>query len=688
MREKFGIAISIIIALSLLYFIAPVNDLMTLFGRPQNVGEINGKGVSYVDFQEQVDKYTTINEIITGSSVQNEQAQAQIRDAAWQEFIDNYMFIKNAKAAGIKVGNQELVNLTSGSNPAPMIAQNNVFANEKGEYDPAMVSNFVQQMKDDETGRLRTYWNYLQSSVYNQQFYSKYGALFAASTMDNKLQLDEAVAETNRSANVDYVVYGYPFAKDTAITVSSKEINDYYNAHKDFFKQDASRDVEYVVFEVVPSAKDIDAASEEMTAAYDEFLTTDNMKAFLLRNSDRSFNNYWYKAGELSTINAELNDAVFGGAAVTPIIKEGNTFYAARVLENAMVPDSAFVKHILFQGANAKQRADSVLALAQAKGADFSALAAQYSADQTSNANGEFGGIGWMTQTYMLPGFESVLTAQVGKPYTCNTQYGSHVVLVSKKTAPIAKKQVAILEKTALPSKETYNEFYGQANKFASIAAGTYEGYKKALDSTKVYSHTQNNVAEGTSAYGAVDQAREVTRWIFDQKKAGKASNILTVNNNYFFVVALKNIHEEGYTPVSEASASIQNRLYSEKMHAKAKADVAAKLEGKTGLEAIAETLGTEVQSKTGLSFANATGAVEPALLGAIAAAPEGQVCGPVAGQMGVYYFKVTGREDASFFTEADAKNIAAQKARYASQMVLPVMMDAAEVKDHRARFF
>ena len=361
MREKFGIAISIIIALSLLYFIAPVNDLMTLFGRPQNVGEINGKGVSYVDFQEQVDKYTTINEIITGSSVQNEQAQTQIRDAAWQEFIDNYMFIKNAKAAGIKVGNQELVNLTSGSNPAPMIAQNNVFANEKGEYDPAMVSNFVQQMKDDETGRLRTYWNYLQSSIYNQQFYSKYGALFAASTMDNKLQLDEAVAETNRSANVDYVVYGYPFAKDTAITVSSKEINDYYNAHKDFFKQDASRDVEYVVFEVVPSAKDIDAASEEMTAAYDEFLTTDNMKAFLLRNSDRSFNNYWYKAGELSTINAELNDAVFGGADVTPIIKEGNTFYAARVLENAMVPDSAFVKHILFQGCRLLRPRSAVL---------------------------------------------------------------------------------------------------------------------------------------------------------------------------------------------------------------------------------------------------------------------------------------------------------------------------------------
>ena len=30
MREKFGVVISIIIALSLLYFIAPMDDLMTL----------------------------------------------------------------------------------------------------------------------------------------------------------------------------------------------------------------------------------------------------------------------------------------------------------------------------------------------------------------------------------------------------------------------------------------------------------------------------------------------------------------------------------------------------------------------------------------------------------------------------------------------------------------------------------
>ena len=690
MRDKFGIAISVIIALSLLYFIAPINDIMNLFGRPQNVGEINGKGVSYEDFQEQVDKYTTINEIVTGSSVKNEQAQKQIRDAAWQEFIDNYMFVKNAQAAGIKVGSAELVDLTTGEGASPMISQNPAFADENGAFNPENVRNFVRNIDNDESGRLRIYWNYLQNAINNQQYYARYASLFRYSSIANQLCIENEMAANNELANVDFVVASYPIQKDSTIKVSKSEINSYYNDHKDFFKQNASRDIEYVVFEVVPSASDIEATSREINECYDEFAATDNMKAFLLKHSDRSYSDYWYKAGELKTVNAELDRQVFEGAAQTPVIQDGNHFYAARVMESAMVSDSVYVKHMLFQGADAQNRADSLLnVLNTDRKADFSALAAIYSDDKGSAADGEFGNVGWMTQTYMLPGFESVITAVVGKPYIVKTQYGTHIVVVSKKTAPVAKKKVAILEKTALASNETYNSYYAQANTFAGITNGTYEGYKKALDSTKVYSHKLNNVLESTSNFGSVEQAREVTRWIYDAKKAGKASEIITVNNNYFFVVALKAIHKEGYTPVEEVASGIENTLYTRKMQEKTQADIAAKIAGMTDLEAIAELLGTSVQSNESLSLASSMGSrTEPALLGGVAAAQDGVISGPVAGRMGVYVFRVNSREKGSFYTEEDAKNMEASKVQYTTQMILPVMMDAAEVKDNRARFF
>ena len=102
-RVKFGLAISIIIALALLSFIIDPTTLESALhsmSSKYDVGVVNGKAISYVDFLDDVDRYTKINEIITGSSAQDEQTQKQIRDAAWQELVDRHLFIKNAKAAG------------------------------------------------------------------------------------------------------------------------------------------------------------------------------------------------------------------------------------------------------------------------------------------------------------------------------------------------------------------------------------------------------------------------------------------------------------------------------------------------------------------------------------------------------------------------------------------------------------
>ena len=79
---------------------------------------------------------------------------------------------------------------------------------------------------------------------------------------------------------------------------------------------------------------------------------------------------------------------------------------------------------------------------------------------------------------------------------------------------------------------------------------------------------------------------------------------------------------------------------------------------------------------------------LDPKVLGAIAAAKEGVISGPVAGSYGVYVFKVTGRETGSYYTEDDAKAYHQQMQAYAAQMLLPVMMDDADVKDNRARFY
>ena len=691
-RVKFGLAASIIIALGLLSFIVSPSDIASAFqsmSSKYDVGEIGNKSISYTDFQEDVQRMTSVNEIISGTSASSAAQQEQIRNAAWQNLVYKHLFIPEANAAGITVGEDELVDLSTGNYISPLISQNPLFVDENGSFSKDAVLTFVRNINADETGQLKLYWDYLQENVLNEQYYEKYASLFTQSNITNPLMLRRKIAENNNTTDVDFVMVPYSYTTDSSIVVSDNEIKEYYNSHKNLFRQQASRDMEYVVYEVVPSATDIESTKNSVAEMYEEFAQSDNVRNFLLKNSDRAYSEYWYKQGELSTISSDIDNFVWSSndAGVSDIITSGNTFYVARVMDSQMIPDSAYVKHILLQSADADHVADSLLNVIN-NGENFANLAALYSDDQGSTVDGEMGNIGWMTQNYMIPGFEGVFTAALNKPYILKTQYGTHIVEVTKKTAPVAKKQVAIFEKEALASKETFNDYYNRANTFATAAAGSYQNYRKAVDTLGVYSHPVNNLLESSNQLGAIDNTKEVTRWIFDNK-AGKVSPIITVDNNYFFIATVKDIHKEGYATVNEAASVIREQLYFDKMSEKKAAEIKEKISGMNDLEQIAETLGSTVSSQSGIAFSSLTSqSLDPKFIGALSAAPEGQVCGPVAGSVGVYVFKVTGRDTGAFFTEEDSKNRDLQEAQYLTQYLLPVMMQDNDVKDNRARFY
>lgn len=686
-RSKFGLAVSILIALALLSFIIDPGTLQTAINSMStkyDVGKIDGKRISYTDFQENVEKFTSINEIISGSSSQNEQTQKNIRNAAWQDMMDKYLFIKNAKAAGIKVGEDEMLSLVSSSNPSAILVQNPIFMDESGNYSEEVLRQFLSMVESDQTGRYRQYWDYLQNTIYTQQFYQKYGALFNASNYTNALQMSHAMASGNTTADVDFCVEYFPMYHDSSVVVTNDEVRRYYKAHKEFFKQqNDSRDMEYVVFEVVPSSDDINNTSLAMSNLYDEFVSTDNMKSFLAKNSDSPLSNYWYKSGELRTINEEIDAQIFGGKDLTQVVKSGDDFFAARTMATKMLPDSVYVKHILLQGANAAAKADSLVNVLK-KGENFSNLASMYSLDTGSAADGELGSIGWMTQTYMIPGMDSVIEAKVGTPFVLKTSYGTHVVLVTKTSKPMLKKQVAVFKKSALASKETYNKYYAQASRFAAITNGSYDGYKRAVDSLKVYSHNLT-ITEATSSFGSIDQAKTVTRWVFDNK-IGKASSILTVNTNYFFIAAVKGEHKAGYVPVEEATGVISNRLYTQKLQQRTMDEVKEKIKGAKSMEEVSERLGVEVEHSEAVSLASNT--LDPAMLGAAVTINDGVVFGPVKGAMGVYVFQTSNRQLGSFYTEDDARLREQQKTQYMGQFILSVMAENAGVEDNRERFY
>jgi peptidyl-prolyl cis-trans isomerase D len=675
-RVKFGILITVLIAVALLSFIIDPSTLQSVsasMSSKYDVGEIAGKSISYENFQEEVDKLTSISEM-NGMPVHGEEAMAAVRNQAWNQFVDEYLFVPQAREAGFEVGNEEMYKMMSGEIMSPVLMQ--IFG---GNMSKELLVQLESQVNSDESGRMRMFWDNLLKNVKTAQYYSKYESVLMKSNFTNSLMLTEQIKDNNSTFDVEFVMVPFGFAQDTTIVVSDKEIKNYYDSHKKYYRQNASRDIDYVVFEITPSAEDIEAANNAIANVYESFASTENMKSFLLANSDRQYDASWFKEGELNRISRKVNDYAFSeNASVSEVISEGNTFYGVRVMESAMVPDSVFVSQIYLEGDSAL-KADSLAGAVNAK--NFNSLASKYSAVYQDGSDKQ--GMWLLLNNAMtLPGFD------MNEPFVMNDQNGKWVLLVTGKTSPVAKKRVAVLEKTAQASNKTRNEFYAKANTLATKSAGKYENFQNAVKEDGLYAYPVSKMAEGANSLNSIDNTKEVSRWAFEAK-VGDVSNIISIDNKYYIVAALKGIHEEGYTDIKEVSPVIRNILHHQKLADKKTAEVAGKIEGLADLQSIADALGTAVSKKDGMTFASFTSyGLDNVFIGAASVAEEGKVCGPLKGLNGVYVYKVTGRDNGAFFTEDDAKNRNMQLAYYAMRMYRPVMEEAADVKNNIARFY
>ncbi len=686
-RTKFGIGASLIIAFGLLLFLVNPSDIIQTVqstSSKNDVGKINGKAISYLQFDNEVRHMDEVRKMVSGTSSTSDEDQTNLRNMTWQSLVDRYLVVPTIQEAGIRVGQQEQENLFVGDNISPIASSFYGFYDENGSYSVDRVREFVEASESSESYRMIR--DYLFDAARTNRFNEKYVSLFNAGTYVNALERKRAIEENNTTASVDFVMSpGSFFQEDSTVVVSKAEVEKYYNNHKEAFRQVANRDIRYAVFELNASQQDIANSNAKFVALYDEFATTDNVRAFLQKNSDRKWDDSWYKAGELRSVNADVETFVSENKeGVSPVFQSGTTFYAARILDSANLPDSVYVRHIMLVGENAKHQADSLLGVVNKS--NFSSLANLYSADKGNAKDGEMGNIGWMTKNIMIKGFEPVLEAKVGVPFVLNTQYGSHVVEVTKTTKPVAKKKVAIFEKETSISKETERAISEQARLLAVRSQGKLDNFKTICDTTGIYARSLN-ITEATDTYGSISHAKEVTRWAFNNKP-GKASDVIPVDNKYFFVVAVEKAHKEGIAPLEDVYQSIRTQIYREKYAEKHAADVKAQIEGLSTLEAIAEKLNTTVSTLSDVTFSTSSApTTEPAFIGAVSSAKEGTINGPVAGLMGAYVFKVNGREMGSYFTEDDAKAAQTRFVSYYDQMLVPIMMDK-NVKDNRARFY
>ena len=678
-RVKFGILITVLVALALLSFIIDPQTLQSAFqmmSSDNKVGEMNGKNINYREFYEDYDHYQKLYSMM-GQNTNSEEAQAAIRDIAWQDNYTRLVFAPKAEKAGIFVGKEELFDLTQGDNISPVLLQQRLFTDENGNFSRVALLNFVQSIDNDASGQSAAYWNFLEKNIYDAQLYGKYAALIHASALLNNIEKEENIAENNTTYDADYVVIPLGFEPDSTVKVTSSDIKAYYDARKDNLRQPANRDIEYVLFEVVPSQADIDAKRAEFEKLYEDFKTADNLKNYVALHSDAKWDNTWYSKAELEGV-PEFQAVAFGrGAKVSAIREDGESFSAARVFARGMVSDSVHVYYAAYP-LNEEAAADELIAEAK-------------KAKVMPDALKE---MGWLTQEITaangLTDFDVAFSPNAGKVIkvrSINAQ-AIFVLYVTERTRPVEKVQLATLVGNVLASEDTYRDYLMKATEVADKAAGKYAKFAEVCQAENLPVIPVQNVLESTRRIGVCENARELVHWVFDKKtKKNSVSDVLVVDNKYYFVAAVTEVRKEGTVELKDVADQFEYAIRAEKSLDALRDRVAEEIKDCASLQDVASRYETTVNHGTALSFGSQYQA-NGKLLGALVNAETGKLYGPIKTEYGVTVFQLLGREVGSYYTDTDVKTYAGQKADYTVQVLDQVISSEAEIKDYRARFF
>lgn len=678
LRTKGGVIVIAVIGVALLAFL--LGDLTgngTMFNSKVNVGTVNGEDISYIDYYDEVEYLTDINKLISGSTSLTQQQQDAIRDIAWDGMVRKYTLYPGWEKLGISVTDAEMFDLIYGENISPVLVSAGFFNDRTtGAYDKSLVRSFISTLDADNTGNVRAIWEYIQKEVREEAMMSKYMNLVARMVYVTDVQVEQGLEHANNYYNAKYVGQMYSTVADSLVNVTNAEIKKYYEENKNHYKQVASRDIEYVVFEVAPSAEDYAAAVKEAQEIAADFEQAENIQQFVTMNSQSYFDQNYYSKDQLM---GKLADFAFSGEkGVYGPELENEKFILSRVSDVKMVPDSVSLRQMMLVSPDSKL-ADSVVNALNG-GAAFDKLAAEVAGpDMVADMSS-------MSTSIIPAQILQAMPEGTKRAFKMESANGIFIFDVYKKGKEVQKVQIGTVEIPVDPSAATLQAALNKASTFVSSVTGSYDKFNSVAAENAYYKRVVRVTSSETNVSGLED-SRELVRWAFNAKDKD-VSGIMEIDGDYV-IAALASSRESGYASVDQVTPEIKNELRREK-----KAEILAdKMNNAPSLESLVSELNAQVQEAADVTFESyyVPGlASDLAPIGVIAGGvQEGVVSKPIKGSTGVYRAMITSRDPRGVTTpDAQRVRIEAQYSSYIGQRITLAVQDMSDITDMRVKYF
>lgn len=702
-RQRAGLLIGIV-GFSLVAFI--LGDLLTsnssfLRGTDTTVGIIGGKKFKIQDFEAKVGEMEVNYKLNTNKDQIDQNTMDQLRDQAWGQLLNDELLGKQYEKTGLNVSAEEIFDMVQGKNVHPQIKD--AFKDPKtGEFNPANVVQFLKNMDQDQTGRTRLQWVNFEKAIAKERLSQKFDNLVKGGLYVTSAEAKRQAENQQRQASIRYINIPFSSLPDSLFKPTDRELSNYIKANAGKYKQEHTRKVEYIVFEVVPSEEDRQAARDYVTKRIEDFRNAENDSAFVAANADSRPDMKFSKKGTL----APILDSVMFNAPVGTVIgpyEENGFFKAAKLSEVRERPDSVKVSHILvaFAGAErstatrtkeeAQAMADSLFKLCEKDSKKYLEFARNNSDDKVSAEKD--GDLDWMTwdspmdERFKKGSFE----IPKGGVKVVESNFGFHIIKVFDATKPVKQVRISYLDRQIEPSSKTYNGWYAKANEFAG-KNNTAELFDKASAEQGLNKRVLETLSEGEKNVPGLESPREMVRWAFQAKK-GDVSKAFEIGNK-FVVAKVESIKEKGTAKVDDVRAQVTEAVIKEMKAKKIMEDLNKYLsEGAKNLDEVGAKAGYSAQTATGLNFASPyimNLGMEPSLTGAVFAYKQGELSKPVKGENGVFIFTVdsfTGPDTPKDIAQ-DKKSQSMNLGARASYEVFNALKEKAKVEDNRGKFY
>ena len=692
-RNRSGLLLTVI-GVAMLAFI--LGDFMSSLGSGGGgsiyVGEVLGEDVmrqAYeVKVEEGIENWKSQNQ----QGVLNQTTTAQIRSQIWDQYVRDLIMNNEFGKLGIDVSDDEFFELLQGLNVHPEISKVPAFQDQAtGQFDRTKVLGYLKQIDQDPTGEARTRWVGFQKYLIGLIKTSKYNSLVSNAMYVTGEEAKLKFNENSQNITFNYVAIPFSSVADSMVEPTESELANYYDDNKSDYEQAASKDVDFVVYTVIPSQEDDATTKSAIADLKADFTIFEDYDLMARRNSDNTSARFTFTTKEgLADKNWEELFNAEQGTVIGPYQASQGVYRIAKLVIAQNRPDSVEARHILIAPTETMSldsvniRIEAIKAQVQA-GADFGDLAQKNSDDKGSAIKG--GDLGWFSEGAMVDEFnEACFTSKRGDLSVVTSQFGVHLIEVTKTSRAVRKVKIAFIDRNVEPSTETYNTYYSQAAQFAGKILNEGIAFDSLVAQQNLVKRSDSKVTADKQSIVGLPNSREMVRWM-NTTDEETVSEVFQFENSYV-VAYLTKEHIKGNVPLEDIKEQISALVVKDK-----KADyITAAITG-DDLVAIASNNGQTVVNAQRANLANLSLqgiGYEPELVGSIFGTAVGSVSSPIAGANAVYVVQVTAKDDAKTTGDFTKQKQEVQKgaAAYANGAAYKVLNTEADVKDNRSDFY